>query len=202
MAYVRSAGYKMKDPDDDEFAQAIVGDLERQAINLFRGTPNSAYALTPEAAANLNTTSPVTSTATSSRYVSVYETIGYVLGANVKLTFNQTSTDVNTMWDSANNRIIPNVAGYYFLQLNAYYNMSANQTAKAGIKRNGVDTAFAIVSPSSLVLLGVGAVNTYLAMAPHAIMYFNGSTDYAEAWYTGQATAFGAGGSLSAFLVS
>ncbi len=54
MAYIRSSGYKMKDPDDDAFAQVIVGDLERLQLNLYRGSVNTAYVLNDGATNNLN----------------------------------------------------------------------------------------------------------------------------------------------------
>ncbi len=59
MSYVRSDGYTLKDPDDDEAFQVVIGDLQRLALNLARGTANSAYQLTPAAATAIGTP-PVT----------------------------------------------------------------------------------------------------------------------------------------------
>lgn len=53
MSYVRSDGYRLKDPQDDEAYQVTVGDLQRLALNLARGSVNSAYGLTPTAAGNI-----------------------------------------------------------------------------------------------------------------------------------------------------
>lgn len=50
MSYVRSDGYRLKDPDDDAALQVVIGDLQRLALAMYKGTKNSAYALTPEAA--------------------------------------------------------------------------------------------------------------------------------------------------------
>lgn len=50
MSYVRSDGYRMKDPDDDAALQTVIGDLKRLALAMYKGSANAAYALTPEAA--------------------------------------------------------------------------------------------------------------------------------------------------------
>lgn len=50
MSYVRSSGYRLKDPDDDAALQCVIGDLQRIALDLKRGSFNSAYMLKPEVA--------------------------------------------------------------------------------------------------------------------------------------------------------
>ncbi len=57
MAYVRSSGYSLKDAEDDRAFQVVIGDLERLALNLYRGSVNSAYTLNQGAASNLNISS-------------------------------------------------------------------------------------------------------------------------------------------------
>ena len=59
MSYVRSAGYRMKDPDDDAALQVVIGDLERLALNLNRGSVNSAYVLNATAAKDLGVSTGV-----------------------------------------------------------------------------------------------------------------------------------------------
>ena len=43
MSYVRSDGYSLTDPNDDAAFQVVVGDLQRLALNLAKGSESSAY---------------------------------------------------------------------------------------------------------------------------------------------------------------
>lgn len=43
MSYIRSDGYRLTDPEDDAAFQVVVGDLQRLALNLAKGSDSSAY---------------------------------------------------------------------------------------------------------------------------------------------------------------
>jgi len=51
MSYVRSDGYRLTDPEDDAAFQVVVGDLQRLALNLARGSAASAYTTVADVAA-------------------------------------------------------------------------------------------------------------------------------------------------------
>jgi len=54
MSYIRTDGYSLKDPDDDAAFQVMVGDMQRLALAMYKGSPNSAYVMAPWAAAAIN----------------------------------------------------------------------------------------------------------------------------------------------------
>ena len=101
--------------------------------------------------------------------ISTTQTITH--GSTTKILFNNETYDTNNCYDSTNSRFLPNVAGYYQLNVAGYVGGSASSFVT--IYKNG--NAFA---------RGV-QVNSSVSMH-HAftLMYMNGTTDYAEIYFT------------------
>jgi hypothetical protein len=106
---------------------------------------------------------------------------GITSGVNTKVTFNSKNTagtfwDTNTNFDAATNyRFTPTVSGYYQINIGLDVGVSGNATRGiALIYKNG--------SQYSLGTNIIG-VTTYGCIVSD-IVYFNGSTDYIEAYVT------------------
>lgn len=121
MSYVRSDGYKLKDPDDDAAYQTVVGDLQRLAIALFRGSQNAAYTLTPESAAAIN--APATSSpSVQQAAVGISAPSGSINGSALSWAgteFNYGSVFSTTL---SSGTIAPNVSGYYLATVTFTFN--------------------------------------------------------------------------------
>lgn len=78
--------------------------------------------------------------------------------------------DTNSLWDNTNKRVIPKKAGYYLVSLRVRTASAAALTTAVGF--NGTQVQ------------GVGPDNssTNLASGGSTILFFNGTTDYAEAF--------------------
>ena len=89
-----------------------------------------------------------------------------------KLQCNTEQWDTNSNYDSSTNyRFTPTIAGYYsiFAQVQA---VSANATANISIYKNG----------SSWIRLQASFPSSVDTVSGTALVYFNGSTDYVEAY--------------------
>ncbi len=92
-----------------------------------------------------------------------------------KLTFSGEEFDVGSCFDSSTNyRFTPNVAGYYQVNLSMYFDYSVSQfsNAEGAIYKNG--SAFKKCIQASYGGYGTGLIST--------LIYFNGTTDYIEAY--------------------
>lgn len=98
MSYVRADGYRLKDPDDDAAFQTVVGDLQRLAIALFRGSQNAAYTLTPESASSIG--APVTSTQPTKYFSAFGAASGIYADPNPILWGTSTEDDPYSMYDA------------------------------------------------------------------------------------------------------
>lgn len=91
-----------------------------------------------------------------------------------KVTFNAEEYDTNSNYDTSNYRFTPTVAGYYQINLSMYFDYSGSQysNAEGAIYKNG--SAFKKVIQAGYGGYGTGIIST--------IIYFNGTTDYIEAY--------------------
>lgn len=92
-----------------------------------------------------------------------------------KLTFSGEEFDVGSCFDSSTNyRFTPNVAGYYQVNLSMYFDYSVSQfsNAEGAIYKNG--SAFKKCIQAGYGGYGTGLIST--------LIYFNGTTDYIEAY--------------------
>ncbi len=133
MTYIRSAGYTLKDPDDNAAYQVMVGDLERFALNLARGSKNSAYQLTPAAAAVIGSSTgvPAASASTSVDPANVLLTgaSSFVIGAAATVTWTSTSFNSgnNFSVNAGAGSITPSETGYYLISFSL--DLSVDTTA-------------------------------------------------------------------------
>ena len=111
---------------------------------------------------------------------------------NYKLPFNTKVFDTNTNFDATTNyRFTPTVSGYYQINLTTY----------TGSNPTPVYFASAIYKNGSQYASGSGAINTTsaLTLAIPALIYFNGSTDYVEAYVTAGGNGYTVNGTSIVF---
>lgn len=102
------------------------------------------------------------------------QTISY--GTATKVQFNTKEFDTNTNYDNTTNyRFTPTIAGYYLVLVCVGASVSGATYAFSSIYKNGTSVAQSIESSGSGLYLGFNA---------QRIIYFNGSTDYVEAYFT------------------
>lgn len=98
-------------------------------------------------------------------------------GVDTKITFSTALFNIDSVFNTSTGRFTPNVAGYYELIIGIYYSSMVDQvTMSTRIYKNGVAGRYSGAVKSSGTG-GHGTTGTY-------IEYFNGSTDYAEAYCT------------------
>ena len=94
-----------------------------------------------------------------------------------KLALDVVQYDTGGMWDAANTRAIPKIAGYYLATARLRTDTTGNVLAAIG--KNGSQTQ----------VLGADAAGAF-ASGGTGLIYCNGTTDYLEAWvYTSTARA-------------
>ena len=98
------------------------------------------------------------------------------VSTHVKVQFNVETIDTNTCFDPATNfRFTPTLAGYYLLCLSTGVDMGLDQGyINASITWNGVINGAAWGSTNN-------ATTSVAAASVSKLIYFNGTTDYAEA---------------------
>jgi hypothetical protein len=114
--------------------------------------------------------------------------------ANVlkKVPYNTDDFDPDGVFDTTNNRFVPNRAGYYQVQANVFTSMTGagGSTMVMTLRKNGTD-----IRGNNQLINYSGAINQ--TMTIDAIVYMNGTTDYLEAyWMNNGATStavFGSG---------
>ena len=75
MSLIRADGMTLKDPQDNEAFQALVGDYKNIALNLGRGSVNSAYILNANASSNVDDLGGTSSAAGSNTATSTVRTV-------------------------------------------------------------------------------------------------------------------------------
>jgi len=106
-----------------------------------------------------------------SAYVSTNQSLSG--GVWTKMAANTKEFDTNSNYDNSTNyRFTPTVAGYY--QLNACWQSVSSASTTIGIYKNGSMAKTGIFSSTAVI----GGPN----VAVSALIYFNGSTDYAECY--------------------
>jgi hypothetical protein len=113
-----------------------------------------------------------------------------------KVTCDTEEFDTNTCYDNSTNyRFTPNVAGYYQVTVQCYYNTNANRPTSFYnlIYKNGSAVKTNYLFATSTTLLGQAPLT--------ALIYCNGSTDYIEfyARASGGTSQFFSSGSTNTF---
>ena len=90
-----------------------------------------------------------------------------------KIPFSSLVYDTNSNYNTSTYRFTPTVAGYYWIKVQFFLGVSGGRTA-ASIYKNGSDVCQTLV-PSSNTNGGISVVS-------QALVSFNGSTDYVEAY--------------------
>jgi hypothetical protein len=106
-------------------------------------------------------------------------------GVDTRVIFNAESWDTDNCFDTSNGRFTPNKAGYY--QLNAYVYIDTTNDGNRNVYyfyKNGVYYA------DFMNNLRRGNTAGELGIGGSTLMYFNGTTDYAEIWiYTSSSSS-------------
>lgn len=123
-------------------------------------------------------TTPVSSSPVVCRVSRQTPQTGIVNGSLQKILFTTVNYNIGNGYDITNNYFKPTVAGYYIVNLNCAFNLSAGCQINAGIYKNG--------SLFSLAEFGPG-VNSQQSVSVSDLLSLNGTTDYLE-FYTAQAT--------------
>lgn len=110
MSYVRSDGYRLKDHDDDASLQVVIGDLQRLALAMYKGTKNAAYALTPEVEKELN---DGRETPSANGHVLVYRTSALASNGNDTIILNIVGSDQQNAYNTATGVFTAPVTGNY-----------------------------------------------------------------------------------------
>lgn len=96
-------------------------------------------------------------------------------GVDTKLTFSNAVFNIGSTFNTSNSRFTPTIAGYYVLIISVYFSTMSDQvTYGTRLYKNGSIGRYSGAAKSSGTT-GHGITGTY-------IEYFNGSTDYAEAY--------------------
>jgi hypothetical protein len=160
---------------------------------LTQSADNSGVLQLASGAGNLVTVPSVTGTAMVSGNMpafSAYATAAQTVssGTFTKVTFGAEDFDTNNNF--ASSRFTPTVAGYYQINVNAWFESSSNVTRSiVAIYKNG----------SSLErIVDIGTSNAQVGASGSMVIYCNGSTDYIEAyiWMTATGTLT-VGGAIS-----
>lgn len=145
MSYVRSSGYRLKDPDDDAALQVVIGDLQRLSLGLYRGTPNAAYNLTDQAATNLGDSSgqspdiPTTPTTPTTPTLGFRVTsTAFVLADNTTTAISDWSTTATACFSTVGGALTATTftvatAGYYFLGAGSQIQVSSSSSITAQV---------------------------------------------------------------------
>jgi microcystin-dependent protein len=134
---------------------------------------------------NVTTTTPPTTT-TPGQVVRVYaaQNTAATGGQFTKVNYNTVNFDAGNYWDAANRRFNPKAAGYYRLTavVSTTFNgsTSAVSTVSAAIRKNGATEPTARTDEFIPINAAAPLVQT---MTVSDVVYFNGSTDFAEIWY-------------------
>jgi len=102
-----------------------------------------------------------------------------------KVTFPLKDFDTNNNFDTTNNRFIPTVAGYYQINMTAYF-VSGSSASDFYLQayKNGNAT-----SPARYINFNSISTST-CTLTMSYLIYMNGTTDYLEAWiYTNAASS-------------
>ena len=149
------------------------------ANGLVSSADNSGVLQLASGTGNLVTVPSVTGTAmvsgnmpAFSAYLSTAQTI--TASVNTKIAFNTEEYDTASCYDTSLYRFTPNVAGYYFINLNFWIGGSTGTYTRwnGKIYKNGSE----YFRVNDLVLSGG------YGTAGGCLMYLNGSTDYVEAY--------------------
>jgi len=93
-----------------------------------------------------------------------------------KVTFDQENYDTAGMWDAANSKLIPTVAGYYQINLMLAIDNGTNTAALSVIYKNG-----SVHRRSAYTYFTTQELDDY-GVAGSVQVYCNGTTDYIEAY--------------------
>jgi len=185
MAYVRSSGYRLKDPDDDAALQVVIGDLERLALNLYRGSANTAYVLNEAAQNNLSISSgagpnlSVTNRisgggSVSQGFCSVSRTAGYTfLSLLDPIIFDTTVDDADGAYNITTGNFTAPVNGIYTiattLGLDSANGNTSSVLANFHIYKN-VSTPIALMRENTTVSAGTVPPNRIISMPFATVM--------------------------------
>ena len=101
------------------------------------------------------------------------------IGVATKINFDAEEFDTNNNF--AAGRFTPTVAGYYQLNFNVYLNTNSSGLMTVYLYKNG---------SLNKVCYGTSGANPMYGMGGSSLLYFNGSTDYAEIYvYLSNSTA-------------
>lgn len=87
-------------------------------------------------------------------------------------------TDTNNFWSDSENKLIPTIPGWYEISYLAQLNGTSQTLNAIAVARNGAG----VLANADVLISGVYRISTSSNVSPRVtgIMYFNGSTDYAE----------------------
>lgn len=91
-----------------------------------------------------------------------------------KIVFNTEVLDSASCFDPATSRFTPTVAGWYFILASISAASSASTYANVLLRKNGAIAARGLTSSTA---------GAYLGISVSAMLYFNGTTDYVEAFF-------------------
>lgn len=91
---------------------------------------------------------------------------------NTKIAFNNEIYDSNGSYDPTNARFLPTLAGWYWIYIRKFAQITGSGTCTLDIYKNGTRE----------IRVFYGPVTTAAAMQGGSLVYFNGSTDYVEAF--------------------
>lgn len=104
---------------------------------------------------------------------SAYQSVSQSIpdGTDTKVTLTTESLDSASCYDTSTSRFTPNVAGWYYINGTVSGAFSASNYTTVALRKNGSVVAQGIVS---------SAAGPYHGLPVAQLMYFNGTTDYAE----------------------
>lgn len=91
-----------------------------------------------------------------------------------KVSFGAGLYDTNNSWVSANNRFLPNVAGYYQINAKIYMGNTSLTFAIVSLYKNNAE--------SERLSTWRGSITDPIILNGSTVIYLNGSTDYIEIW--------------------
>lgn len=128
---------------------------------------------------------------------SAYKSANQTISSSVdtKMTFDSEEFDTASCYDTSTNRFTPNVAGYYWLVCECDMGGVTTTAGIMNIRKNGVNFK------RGQGVIGPSMSEQYLMVS--ALIYMNGTTDYAEVYVYGIAggsiTIYGASPSYTYF---